>query len=128
MACSTRSQVLLLSRLPEMRREFIRSFQLQGSEVFVARRASQALGLLRNRPEMVIVDLALGANLTPALVRALNRESSSTRVVVLHDGNLEIADELACHLYVQGFCRAGDVELGAWPQSRGTVPPSHAIH
>lgn len=119
--------VLLISRAPEMHREAIRSFRRQGNRVAAARRASHALALLRHRPELVLVDLALGASLTPSLVRALNRKNGSSIVVALHDGHLEAVDGPTSHLAVHGFCHVGDLGPGVSPIG-GSVPPSLTLH
>lgn len=118
--------VLLISRAPQMHRETLRSFRRQGNHVAAARRASHALALLRHRPELVLVDLALGACLTPSLVRALNRRGSSL-VVALHDGRLEGLDGASSHLAVHGFCHVGDLGPGVAPMG-GSVPPSLTVH
>lgn len=118
--------VLLISRAPEMHRDAIQSFRRQGNQVASARRASHALALLRHRPELVLVDLALGASLTPTLVRALNKRGS-TLVVALHDGRLERLDGPSSHLSVHGFCHVGDFGPGASPMG-GSVPPSLSVH
>ena len=123
---SSAFHVLLISRAPEVHREAMRSFRRQGNHVAAARRASHALALLRHRPELVLVDLAMGASLTPSLVRALNKRGSSI-VVALHDGRLEDLDGASTHLAVHGFCHVGDLGPGASPIG-GSVPPSLTIH
>ena len=119
--------VLLISRAPEMHRDAMRSLRRQGNRVAAARRASHALALLRHRPELVLVDLALGASLTPSLVRALNRKRGSSLVVALHDGRLEALEGPSSHLAVHGFCHVGDLAPGASPMG-GSVPPSLTLH
>jgi len=109
-----------------MHREAMRSFRRQGNHVAAARRASHALALLRHRPELVVVDLAMGASLTPSLVRALNKHGSSI-VVALHDGRLEGLEGPSSHLSVHGYCHVGDFGPGASPMG-GSVPPSLTVH
>lgn len=118
--------VLLISRAPQMHRETIRSFRSQGNHVAATSRASHALALLRHRPELILVDLALGAGLTRPLVRALNRRGSSL-VVALHDGRLEGLDDASSRLTVHGYCHVADLGPGVVPMG-GSVPPSLTIH
>jgi len=127
MARKTRFHVLLITRVPEMHRDVIRSFRLQGAQVFVARRASHAVTLLSTRPEMVLVDLALGSCLSPLLVRALNDRKGSTRVVALHAGSLELVGESATDLNVHGFFRLGDLDTFS-PVASTPALSSFAIH
>lgn len=117
--------VLLISRAPQVHREAIRSFRRQGNQVAAASRASHALALLRHRPELVLVDLAMGASLTPSLVRALNERGSL--VVALHDGRLEGLDGPSSNLAVHGFCHVGDLTPGMTPMG-GSVPASLTVH
>ena len=127
MPCRPRFNVLLISRAPEMHEDVIRSLHRRGDRVATARRASDALALLRRRPEVVLVDLVMGACLTTPLVRALNRAGRSS-VFALHGGSLEAIEETALGLSVQGFCRPGDLEFGALPSSGATTSASPTVH
>ena len=103
--------VLLISLFPEAHAAVLTSFRNTGARVRIASTPGRALARLRGGPDLVLVDLALGAGLTPAVVAAINAGRPATAVVALHDGPIEryLAD--AAELSVDGFCRASDLEL-----------------
>ena len=100
--------VLLVSVEPEAHEGVVLSFRKLGARVTVARGASHLLTGLRQRPDLVLVDLAFGAALTSAAVKALNAGRGPWLVVALHQG--EIASTgVAADLQVDGFCRPADL-------------------
>jgi CheY-like chemotaxis protein len=125
---ASRHHVLLISRAPEAHRALLHQFRRTGAQVFFARNAARAISLLGLCPDLVLVDLAIGAELSPALVQSLNRPSGSTLVVALHDGHLETVDEHACHLSVQGYCRAADLAALGQISTGAAIPASLATH
>ena len=78
--------------------------------VRVASRPEQALELLRNQPNLVLVDLVHGPGLDPDVVRELNRAPRAARVVALHEGVIDAYLDQVEDLTVDGFCR---IALGA---------------
>lgn len=125
---TSRFHVLLISRVPEEHREVVRSFRRSGADVLVAARPARALSLLHLRPELVLVDLAHGCALSPALVRELNRQNDARLVVALHDGCLETAAADATELSVHGYCRAGDLAAGNLAATGAAFPASLTVH
>ncbi len=119
---ANRASILLISRAPELHHELIRTMHLAGYVVCAARRAPDALALLRRHPAFVFVDLTANACLTPALVQAINRESGSKRVAI-HSGDLESAGAPATRLTVDGFWRAGQT-----PDAMAQAPISRPTH
>ena len=120
--------VLLLSRAPDQHLDVVRSFRRQGASVRVATRPGQALALLRREPALVLVDLAFGARLSPALVRTLNSEARRPLVLALHDGSLENVDDEATALSVDGFCRARELAVHARNATGAAFPAAGAVH
>ena len=127
-ARASRFHVLLISRVPEEHREVLRSFRRAGAHVFFASSPLRAVSLLRLQPELVLVDLAHGATLNPALVQALNQRDRAMLVVALHNGSLESVDEHATELSVHGFCRPDDLAGGALMTAGAAFPASMSIH
>lgn len=97
--------VLLLSVLPDECAHRLDQLRGQGMTVRVASRPDHALELLRNGPNLVLVDLVHGPGLDPAVVRALNREPRAARVVALHEGVIDTYLDQVEELTVDGFCR-----------------------
>ena len=128
MATPTRSFVLLLSRAPSQHMEVIRSFRRSGATVSTAMRPERALALLRRVPSLVLVDLAHGARLTPALIRALNSGRRRPVVLALHDGSLEHVEAGATSLSVDGFCRANELAAHARIATGAAFPAAGAVH
>src|SRR5262249_18895362 len=102
-------RVLLISLSPHAHSALLRSFERTGAVVLTASDPGRAVTLLRWSPELVLVDLALGAGLTPSLVAALNAGRARSSVLALHEGRLEDGQDDANELSVDGFCRAADL-------------------
>ena len=128
MAGTSHFRVLLMSRAPRENLGVIQSFRRNGARVRVASSAARALALLAFRPELVLVDLARGASLSPAVVEALNGANKATLVVAIHDGGLERANEHASHLAVDGYCRVDDLQSQLRFAAGAALPASAAIH
>lgn len=128
MTRAPRFRIALFSRAPHEHHAVIESFRRSGAAVQIASSPAQALAVLRRAPELVLVDLAHGACLTPAAVRILNRDQSSTLVVALHDGALEHVADDARNLSVHGFCRSIDLLERHHMIAAAALPGSHAVH
>jgi DNA-binding response OmpR family regulator len=125
MQTPSRFHVLLISLVPHAHDAVLDSFRRTGAQVSIASRPEDALVRLRRAPELVLVDLAFGAGLTPPLVAALNAGRGPSVVVALHNGTLENTCDDATHLSVDGFCRPDDLI----PHARfatGAVFPAHS--
>jgi len=121
-------RVLLISLAPHAHTALVRSFERTGAVVLTASDPARAATLLRWSPELVLVDLALGAGLTPALVAALNAGRSRSSVVALHEGRLEDGKDDAANLSVDGFCRAADL-IPVGRQTPGTaIAQNQSVH
>ncbi|HTO91986.1 MAG TPA: hypothetical protein VMJ70_12715 [Candidatus Sulfotelmatobacter sp.] len=122
-------RVLLISLAPRAHAQLIRSYERTGAVVLTASDPARAVSLLRWSPEVVLVDLALGAGLTPPLVAALNSGRGRSFMVVLHGGRLEDGADEADNLSPDGFCRATDLIL---PHGRliqgGAGAHPHTVH
>lgn len=123
-----RFRVALFSQSPRAHHAVIESFRRTGASVQIASTSSQALEVLRRAPELVLVDLAHGACLTPEVIRVLNRKQGSTLVVALHEGTLEHVLDDARHLSVHGFCRSRDLVEQPHLVTGAALPASHAVH
>jgi DNA-binding NtrC family response regulator len=128
MTPAPRFRVALFSRAPHEHHAVIESFRRSGAAVQIASSPAQALAVLRRAPELVLVDLAHGACLNPAVVRILNRDHSATLVVALHEGGLEHVADDARHLSVHGFCRSVDLVERPQMLTAAALPGSHAVH
>ena len=121
-------RVLLISLVPQAHTALVRSFERIGAVVLTASDPSRAVTLMRWSPELVLVDLALGAGLTPALVAALNAGRARSSVLALHEGRLEDGADDAADLSVDGFCRAADLIPYGHPSSSSPGLPNHSVH
>jgi len=121
-------RVLLISVVPHAHTRLVRSFERTGAVVLTASDAGRAATLLRWSPELVLVDLALGAGLTPSLVAALNAGRARSSVLALHEGRLEDGQDDAAELSVDGFCRAADLIPFGRHASGATVTQNHSVH
>ena len=123
-------RVLLISLAPHAHAELIRSYEMTGANVLIASDPARAVSLLRWSPEVVLVDLALGAGLTPPLVAALNSGRGRSFVVVLHEGRLEDGGDDAANLSADAFCRATDLILpnGAQIHSGAAAHSHTTVH
>jgi DNA-binding response OmpR family regulator len=100
-----RVEVLILSALPAEVAAQLAVLREHGMSVHVASRPERALELLLRRPHLVLVDLIHGPALNRGVVDALNREPRVSRVVALHDGDVDSYLDQVEHLTVDGFCR-----------------------
>jgi DNA-binding response OmpR family regulator len=121
-------RVLLISLAPHAHTALVRSFERTGAVVLTASDPARAVTLLRWSPELVLVDLALGAGLTPGLVAALNEGRSRSSVVALHEGRLEDGKDDAANLSVDGFCRAADLIAVGRHNAGPTFTQNHSVH
>ena len=109
-------EVLLLSAYPDAHELMVRSLRRRGVRVRISS-AGAPLRVLRERPDVILVDLVHGTGLTRDMVATLNRRRGQAIVVALHEGSLEPVPGVASELVVEGFCRCTD-----WPQLLGTLP------
>lgn len=123
-----RYQVLLISLFPEAHAAVLESFRNTGASVRIASTPSSALARLRRSPDLVLVDLALGAGLTPPVVSAINAGRGPSVVVALHDGAIESFTADASELSVDGFCRASDLVSHAGFAAGAAFAANHAAH
>jgi DNA-binding response OmpR family regulator len=121
-------RVLLISLAPHAHTSLVRAFERTGAVVLTASDPARAVTLLRWSPELVLVDLALGAGLTPTLVAALNAGRSRSSVLALHEGRLEDGKDDAAELSVDGFCRAADLIPYGGSASSAPALSTHSIH
>jgi DNA-binding NarL/FixJ family response regulator len=118
--------VLLVSVEPRVHDGVVRSFHRMGARVGIARSAPALLTGLRSRPDLVLVDLAFGAALTSAAVKALNAGRGPWAVVALHQGKIESTGTVAADLQVDGFCRSADL-CAAFEQSKSAAFAAGAV-
>lgn len=123
-----RFQVLLISLFPDAHAAVLQSFRNSGASVRIASTPGGAIARLRSCPDLVLVDLALGAGLTPAVVAAINAGRGPAVVVALHDGSIEAFSADASDLSVDGFCRASDLVPHARFASGAAFAANHALH
>ncbi len=123
-----RFQVLLVTRFPDAHGAVLESFRNSGASVRIADTPSCALARLRSAPDLILVDLALGAGLTPAVVAAINAGRGPAVVVALHDGAIETFSQDASELSVDGVCRASDLVPHARFAAGAAFAASHALH
>jgi CheY-like chemotaxis protein len=122
-----RFQVLLITLFPDAHASVLESFRNSGASVRIASTPGGALARLRRGPDLVLVDLALGAGLTPAVVAAINAGRGPSVVVALHDGAIEDSAD-ATDLSVDGFCRASDLVPHARFATGAVFAANHALH
>ena len=123
-----RFQVLLITLFPDAHVAVLESFRNSGASVRIASTPGGALARLRREPDLVLVDLALGAGLTPAVVAAINAGRGPSVVVALHDGAIEAFSADASDLSVDGFCRASDLVPHARFATGAVFAANHALH
>ena len=104
----SRSEVLLITALPEAHDFMVSSLRRRGIQVSVARGGDAVLHRLGRGPAVVLIDLVHGAGLDRTVVSRINRRRGGSLILALHSGGFGQFHGPIEELSVDGFCPVED--------------------